>query len=205
MNHKQEIENAVKKFRKDVEKIQTSENPIYKDKELVQYEIKQHRAELDATVAELSNAYDKAIAQEIEAAEQKAQASRFYTTEAEKQQSQYALDNYVTDVAMARTENEKYAAYNRLLERIEGMTDGGYAYLRLQLPAALSRLQGDPIATKDLRKVNDAFAPLKTPEQERVAELKAQKVSGADGAYRRLRIIHPAYNDYRDNIARMKN
>lgn len=205
MNQRQEIENVVKKFRKEVEKIQTSDNPIYKDKEVAQYEIKQKRAELDATVAELSNAYDKAIAQEIEQAEEKAKTSRFYTSEASKQQAEHALDAFVADVTLAYDDNGKYAAYSTLERRLDNMEASELSHIRLQLPSVLSRVGGDEIATKKLKSLNATLAALKTPEQERLDELKAQKISGADGAYRRLRMIHPSYNDFRDNIARMKN
>lgn len=197
--HEQEIKRAVDQFRNKVNEINTSDNPIYKDEEVRQFYVKQHRAELDAKVAELSNQFDATITQEIEQAEAQAKTARFYTPQAEKEQVAYALESYTADVVMARTDNDKYEAYNRLLDRIEGMSDGGYAFLRLQLPAALSRVNGDEIATKDLRKVNDAFAELKTPEEERLDELKAAKRLGADQAYKRLRFTHPAYSHLRDN------
>ena len=198
-NHKQEVDNAVKQFRKTVDRINTSDHPQYRDPLVKEFEVKAAKAELDAKVQELSNVFEQTIAQEIDRAEVEAKASRFYAPQAEKDQVAYAIESYTTDIVMARTDSDKYAAYNRLLERIEGLSDGGYAHLRLQLPQALSRVNGDEIATKDLRKVNDAFADLKTPEQERLDELKALKRLGADQAYKRLRYTHPAYSHLRDN------
>ena len=203
MNHKKEIENAVKKFRSGVERIQNSDHPQYRDPLVKQYEIKALRAELDAKVTELSNEFDAIMAAEIEKAEAAAKTSRFYVSETQKQQAQYALDAFVADVTLAYDDNGKHSAYNSLELRLEDMSAAELAHIRLQLPSVLSRVNGDEIATKKLRSLNDTLAKLKTPEQERLDELKAQKVSGADTAYRRLRVIHPAYSDYRDNIARM--
>ncbi|MCH4828076.1 hypothetical protein [Planococcus halocryophilus] len=199
MNHEQQINKAVAKFRNDVDKIRTSENPYYKDKDVQDYEIKALRAELDAKVAELSNAHDQAIAQEIEQAESQAKTARFYTTETERQQTDYALDSYIADITMARTDADKYAAYNRFESRLDGMSEGALAILRLKLPQALSRVNGDEIALNDLRKVNDTLAEMKTPEEQRLDELKAKKRVGAAQDYRRLRFTHPAYSHLRDN------
>lgn len=199
MNQEQEIKQAVEKFKKDVRKIRESDNPYYKDKEVQDYEINALRDELDATVAEKSNAYDYAITQELEQAETRAKASRFYTTETEKQQTDYALDSYIADITMARTDADKYAAYSRFESRLDGMNEGALAHLRLKLPQALSRVNGDSFALKDLRKVNDALAALKTPEEERVTELKEAKRVGAAQSYRRLRFAHPSYSHLRDN------
>lgn len=192
-NHSQEIEKAVKQFRKKVDAIRNSDNPIYKDKDVQNYEIKQHRAELDAQVAELSNAFDATIAQEIEQAEAQAKTARFYTTETAKQQSEWALDSYIADVVMARTDADKYEAYRRFEERLNTMDEGALSHIRLKLPQAMTRINGDEIARKDLLKVNDTLANLQTPEEERLAELKEQKRVGADMTYRRLKMTHPAY------------
>lgn len=204
-NHKQEIENAVKQFRKTVDRINTSDHPQYRDPLVKEYEIKAARAELEANVAELSHQFDAAISQEVEAAEQKAKASRFFTTETQRKGVEFALDEYVAGLTLARDDTGKHIANNDLERRLEGMSAEELAYVRLQLPSVLSRVNGDPIALKKLQGLNEVLERLKTPEQERLDELKAAKASGADGAYRRLRMIHPNYNDFRDNIARMKN
>lgn len=196
---RQEIENAVKKFRREVEKIKTSDNPYYKDKEVQRYEIDQRRAELEATVAEQSNAFDTAITQEIEQAEKAANASRFYTTETQKQQAEHALDAFVADVTLAYDDNGKHEAYKTLERRLEGMEAAELAHIRLKLPQVLSRVNGDEVATKKLKSLNTTLAALKTPEQERLAELKEAKRIGADQAYKRLRMTHKAYSHLRDN------
>ncbi|MDJ0332114.1 hypothetical protein [Planococcus sp. S3-L1] len=198
-NHAQEIEKAVKQFRKKVDAIRNSDNPYYKDKDVQNYEIKQHQAELDATVAELSHEFDVSIAQEIEQAEAKAKTARFYTTETAKQQSEWALDSYITDVVMARYEADKYEAYRRFEERLNTMDEGALAHIRLKLPQAMSRVNGDEIARKDLMKVNDSLAKLNTPEQLRVDELKAQKSAGVVMVYSRLKMTHPAYRHLQSN------
>ncbi|MCH4825598.1 hypothetical protein [Planococcus halocryophilus] len=204
-NAKTEIENAVKKFRREVEKIKTSDNPYYHDAKVQEYEIKEKRAELDAFVAEQQNAFNASIVAEIEKAEHAAQHSRFTATEQQRKQGDYALDSYVADVTLARDDNGKHSAYKTLERRLDGMSAEELAHIRLQLPSVLARVNGDTVALKRLQSLNETLAALKTEEQERLDELKAHKVSGADGAYRRLRMIHPAYNDFRDNIARMKN
>lgn len=199
MNQEQEIKRAVDKFRKQVEKIKTSDNPYYKDKEVQEYEIKQHRAELDATVSELSNAFDAQIAQEIEQAEDRAKASRFYTSETQKQQVEHALDSFVADVTLAYDDNGKHEAYKTLERRLDGMEPAELAHVRLKLPQALTRVNGDDVATKKLKSLNAVLAKLQTPEEERLDELKTAKRLGADQTYRRLKMTHPAYSHLRDN------
>lgn len=199
MNHTQEIENAVKQFRKKVDAIRNSDNPIYKDVDVQNYEIKQHRAELDATVAEITNQFNATIEQEIEQAAAQAKTARFFTTETAKQQSEWALDSYIADVVMARTDADKFNAYRRFEERLNTMDEGALAHIRLKLPQAMTRINGDEIARKDLLKVNDALANLQTPEETRLAELKEQKRVGADMTYRRLKMTHPAYGHLPSN------
>lgn len=193
MNHEQEIKQAVEKFKKEARKIRESDNPYYKDKEVQDYEINALRAKLDATVAEKSNAFDSAIAQEIESAEQKAKTSRFHTTETQKQSAQYALDNYVADVMLARDDAGKSAAYKALDSRLDDMSREELAHIRLQLPNVLQRVNSDADALKRLQGLNETLAKLQTEEQERLDELKAMKRIGADGTYRRLKMTHPAY------------
>lgn len=200
MNQEQEIKRAVDKFRKKVTDIRESDNPYYKDKEVQEYEIKQHRAELDATVSELSNAFDAQIAQEIEQAEDRAKASRFYTTETQKQQAEHALDSFVADVTLAYDDTDKHEAYKTLERRLDGMEPAELAHVRLKLPQVLSRVNGDDIATKKLKSLNTVLAKLQTPEEERLEELKTAKRVGVAQAYRRLRFTHATYSHLPENM-----
>lgn len=200
MNHKQEIENAVKQFRKQVDKIQTSDHPQYKDPEIKDYEIKALRAELDAKVAEINNDFHATLKREIEKATPLATSSRIFITESDKRNAQYVLDEYVADIALAYDDVAKHAANEKLEARLDAMTTHGeLAHVRQKLPEVLGRINGDPIATRKLKSTNEKLAALKTPEQERLDDLKAEKVSGADSTYRRLKMTHPAYSHLRDN------
>lgn len=202
MNQRQEIEQAIKKFRKEVDKIRTSDNPYYHDAKVQEYEIKALRAELDAFVAEKNSEFNAIMTQEIEKAEAEANKSRFIPNETQKKEADYALDSFVADITLARDDVAKYAAYNRLDERMDDMEAEALSHIRLQLPSVLSRVNGDEIATKKLKNLNETLSGLKTAQQERLDELKAEKRIGADGAFRRLRVTHPAFSDYRDNINR---
>lgn len=198
------VEQEVKRFRGEVEKMQRSENPYFHDKSVLSYEIKQRREVLEKNVKEINDKFNAEIEQAIEQAEPVAAKSYFKPSETDKRLVDEYVSEFLADAKLGYTEKEKLDAFERFEHKLGYLDENGLHEVRRRLPEIADKLGSDDPLQKRLRSMNATFRELRTAEQMKLDELKEQKINGVDSVFRRLRLTHPAYSDYKNNRANLK-
>ncbi|WP_173916909.1 hypothetical protein [Halobacillus sp. Marseille-Q1614] len=192
---KKEVEKLTKDFRKNVDAINTSDNPYYKDAEVREYEINKLKGELDTKVGEINKEFHAHIDADIEQAEREAARSSFRVMPSDRDLAKQFVTDLKAELTFAMTDSDKRQAIERFEEKMGHFeTEGGLYAVKQQLPDVAQAVQDDEFAMKKLRQVNNTFNALQTPEQERLTELQDAKVSGVTHKYRTLQMTHPAFS-----------
>lgn len=198
-NYKHEVDQAVKKFRRDVEKIERSDNPYYNTPGVKEYEAQQLRQELEKAVQGVETRFNIEIDPEIEQAKQTAARSFFTPTVSDKSLVADAVSELVADVTLAYTDNQKLEAFERFEIRIEQLEESGLWEVRRKLPEVLGAIGQDETITRKLKGLNATLRALKTPEQEVLSDLEQVKINGVAASFNRLKLTHIVYKDYVNN------
>lgn len=198
-NYKREVEQAVKRFRKDVDKIRNSDNPYYKAKDVQDYEIQQLRKALETTVQDVESRFNAELDGELEQAERLAVRSFFTPTTNDKLIVADSVSELVADVTFAFTDAEKVDAFDRFEARIEQLEVNGLSEVRRKLPEVLSAIGQDQVITKKLKTLNATLRQIRTPEQEQHDELLDLQSNGVAQEFSRLKMTHPAFKDDTNN------
>ncbi|MFC7321963.1 hypothetical protein [Halobacillus campisalis] len=197
MNIKQtfakQVEQETKQFRKDVEKMEKSDNPYYTD-DVVAYETDQRRQELESRVSEINSQFEKEIDAQIEQQERVAARSTFRPTTADKQLVDEYIQELIADATFAYTDSDRLEALDKFEEKIGHFEEGGLYEVKKRLPEVARSLQGNEFMQKKLRGIHRTFSELQTPEKELLDDLKDAKSTGVDMTFRRLKMTHKAYN-----------
>jgi hypothetical protein len=199
MNLKQtyskQVEQEVKSFRKQVDKIEQSDHPKYNVEGTRQYEIEHLRDELDTKVAELDREFQDKIETEIGQATKEAARSRFFVSSHDKQFVTDITDDLVTKLTFAINDSDKIKAIREYEDKLEVLeSEAPFTEVIKQLAEASRKLGDDDFAKRKLRGLySQLTAGLQTPEQERLEALKADKMSGVTYKYRLLTMTHKAY------------
>lgn len=199
--YKKQVEQEVKRFRGAVNTIRTSENPYYADNVKVQdYEISKLRGELEKKIAEINTKFASEIEPKITEFEEKAATSFFKPSEAERKLVDEAITEFKTDVSLAYSDRDRLDAFDRFEQRINYLDVNGLYEVKKRLPEVAEKIgDQDSALTSKLKGMNAIFKELQTPEQAQLDELKDAKFSGVDASFRRLRLTHPSYSDYKFN------
>ena len=187
---------AVESFRKQVAKIESSKNPKFRDSEVKEYELAQAKATLDNTADEISRQHKEVTEQALSAATVEAAKSYYKTSESDKQLVDHHVQSFISDVALAYGDNDKEKAFTRLEGAMEHMSASQLSGLKKALPSMLQGLNGDKQAVRKLKVLNTSLSALKTPEEERLAEVKEAAEKSPHIAYKTLRLAHPMYKNY---------
>lgn len=198
-NFKREVDQEVKRFRKKVTEIQTSPNPYFENTKIREYEVNKLRGELEKKVDEINAQFSAEIEPQIAEFEERAAKSFFKPTEADRKLVSEFVSDFLADAKLAYSEKDKLEAFDRFEQRIEYLDENGLHEVRKQLPMVFDRLGVDTTLTSKLRSLNATLRQLQTAEQMRLDELKDARINGVDAPYRRLRLTHPAYQDYANN------
>ena len=197
--YKKQVDQEVKRYRSEVTKMQTSENPYYHDPKVLEYETKQKRAELEKKIDEINKGFTADIDAQIEQMEAVAAKSYFRPSESDRKLVSEFMSDFLADAKLTYTDKEKLDAFERLEQRLAYLDENGLHEVRKQLPVVFDRLGVDTTLTSKLRGMNATLRELKTAEQMQLDELKEGKMNGVDASFRRLRLTHPSYADYKDN------
>lgn len=195
-----QIEQAVENYKKSVDAIRKSDDPVFKDPEKQAYEITKLKQELQDEVYDLKAQYQAAAKVAIEEAEKAVALSTVAVGPFDKSVVDSRLDEFVADVALAYNDDQKQKAYDRLLYALKHFDRAKLMYMRNSLPGVLARIGDDKIAAKNLRALNSELQKLKTPEQERLDELRTLVDAGGDIAYRILKRTHTTFGNKPVNI-----
>ena len=197
--YKRDIDKAVSKFRKDVEKIEGSSDPRYKDATFKAEAIREKRKELEDVVADRNAKYAQEAQALLEQRKQEAARSYFKPSSSDKQFVESVLDEFTASVALAYGDKQQREAFDSLEGRFEHMTPEQLNEVRKQLPKVLQSVN-DEGTVKKLRQVNSFLSGLKTPEQEALEEAQEAVTLKPDATYRRLTFTHPAFKDHAKNM-----
>jgi hypothetical protein len=189
-----EVDTAVSKFRKGVDKIKNSPNPYYSDVEVQNYEIGKLKADLESQVAEINAKYKEKAEELLANAERQAATSYFKPSMSDKEFVGSVLDDFTASIALAYSDSDKAKAFSALEARFEHMTPEQLYAVKSKLPSVLQAVKDDEFSVKQLRGVNSTLSNLRTHEQESLDEAKALELSSPDGAFRRLKMTHPSYS-----------
>lgn len=191
-----QIEKAVEDYKKAVREIQTSKDPIYQSPEKQAYEIKKLRTQLDEGVAELRAKYQAEADALIAEAEKKAALSVVGVGESDMAIVNQRIDEFTADVALAYSDDDKLAAYERLVDALKFFDLPKLYHLRRSLPGVIAKIGDDKTVLRKLREMNDELRKINTAEQERLDELRELKRAGGDIAYRTFKLVEGrAYTD----------
>jgi hypothetical protein len=195
MDYKQQIEKAVGQFRKDVEKLQTSDNPYHQTPGVVDYETNKLKDALEKSVAELDAQFKQEIDARIEEQSKVAARSTFYVSPSDREFIASISDDLVTKLTFAIDESDKMKAIREFEGKLDTFeSDAPFSAVIKQLAEVSRKLGDDKFSQKKVRDIyNKLSAGLETPEQAELRELKDAKLHGVDHKYRTLRMTHPAY------------
>ena len=188
-----EVDQAVAKFRKGVEKIENSPNPYYREQAVKDFEIGKLKAELETQVADINAKYREQSEELLEQAKCDAAFSYFKPSPADKEFTGAILDEFTSDLAFARKKEEKIGAVRALEERFDHLTETQLFAVKSKLPQELQSVSGDEFAVGELKRINGALSNLRTEEQEALEEAKTIALSTPDTAYRRLKMTHKVF------------
>lgn len=197
--YQKQVEQAVNKFRRDFDKIKTSENPYYHDEAVRDYEIQRLREELEKQVNEINKQFNAEIDAKIEELEPIAAKSYFRPTETDKRLVDEFVSEFLADAKLAFSESEKLDAFEKFEEKLGFLDENGLSLVRKRLPELFDALSDDTTLQSKIRGLNATLKELQTTEKMALEELIEQKMNGVDAAFRRLRLIHPAFSDYKYN------
>ncbi|MCM3087754.1 hypothetical protein M3557_07480 [Bhargavaea ginsengi] len=186
--YQKQVEAAVNKFKRSRKRIQESDHPIYNVEGAREYEIEQHREEMDAEVERINGEFEAAITQELERAKAEAARSRFYVSADTRADAEHMVDSFITDASFATNERDKIETFFAFEDKLNTLDEAGLSVVRLQLPKIAQALGDDKTLDKDLRMLHSTLSRLKTPEQERYEELQALKMRGVDIKHRMMKL-----------------
>jgi hypothetical protein len=197
--YENQIKREVEAFKKDVKKMQESENPYFKINDVLNYEIKQRRKQLDERVAEIKAQFEAEVDARIEEAREKAVRSVPAVSDTEKRIVDDMISELTAEVMMSTYDKQKHDAVDKFIEKIKYLKFGGLFELKRQFPQLVEKFNDDEIMKKQLHVIFNEFKSLKTPEQEELEALEQAKESGVDYHYRIYRMISRHYSDYKYN------
>ena len=203
--YQKQVEQEVKKFRNEVKKMQESENPYYATPGVLDFEVKQRREALEKKVAEINAKFSAEVDAAIETAKPEAAKSYFRPTETDKRLVDEFVTEFLADAKLSYTESDKLDAFAKLEQKLGYLDENGLHEVRKRLPEMADKLGSDEVLQKKLRGINATLKELRTAEQMKLDELQEQKINGVDWAFRRLRLTHPSYADYKLNKANSTN
>lgn len=183
-----DIERAVETYKRGVQAIKTSDDPIYNDPAKQDYEIKKLRTQLDEGVAELRAKYQAEADAAIEEAEKRAAISVTGVGESDKVIVNQRVAEFIADVALAYSNDDKLAAYDRLVDALRFFDRAKLYHLRRSLPDIVAKIGDDKTVLRKLRELNSGLQEINTAEQERLDELRELKRAGGDIAYRTFKL-----------------
>jgi Fe2+ transport system protein B len=196
--YKKQIEKEVKNFRTGVTKLQTSDNPIYNDPAVVEYETQKLKEALEKTVSELDAQFKQGIDARIEEQSKVAARSTFYVSPSDREFIASISDDLATKLTFAMNEADKLKALREYEEKLETFdSEAPFSEVIKQLADVSRKLGDDEFSKKKLRGLyNQLSAGLMTPEQEELQSLKDAKLHGVDHKYRTLKMTHPAFSEH---------
>ena len=195
---------AVESFRKQVAKIESSKNPKFKDAEVKEYELAQAKATLDDTAEEITRQHKGITEQALSEATAEAAKSYYEVSGKDKQLVDHHAESFISDVALAQGDPDKQKAFARLESAMEHMSASQLSGLKKALPSMLQGVNGDKAAIKKLKALNSSLSTLQTPEEEYLAKVKAEAGKSPHIAYKTLRLAHPMYKDFQNQIRTLK-
>ncbi|MCM3668009.1 hypothetical protein M3181_03205 [Mesobacillus maritimus] len=200
MEYSKQVEQEVKRFRKAVNTIRTSENPYYAENVKVQdYEISKLRADLEKKVEDINKQFNAEIDAKIADYEERAAKSFFRPTETDKRLVDEYIGEFKSDVMLGYGDRDKLEAFDRFEQKLGYLDENGLYEVKKRLPELVEHLGKDDVLLSKLKAMNVAFKQLQTAEQMELDALNEEKAHGADWAFRRLRMTHPSFSDYRNN------
>jgi len=201
MDYKHEVEQLVKRFRNDVNKIRTSDNPYFADSVKVQdFEISKLRVELETKVADVNKQFNVEMDSRISELETRAAKSYFRPSETDKKLVSEFISELKSDVTLAYGDRDKLESYEKFEQKLGYLDEHGLSEVRKRLPEIVELLgDGDEALTSRLKATNSALKQLRTTEQQQLDTLLDEKSSGVDWAFRTLRMTHPSFADHRLN------
>jgi vacuolar-type H+-ATPase subunit E/Vma4 len=189
-----EIEGLVKKFRKQTDKIESSDHPKYSVPGTREYEVDQLKAELEQQVEDINARYREQAEAYLEQAKRDAALSYFKPSVSDRELVNSIVDDFTASIAFARSQDEKREVFEALNDRLHHMSEAQLYAVKSKLPQVLQSVKDDEFAVKELKNVNGTLSKLQTPEQEALEEAKQLALTSPDHKFRTLKMTHRAYN-----------
>jgi hypothetical protein len=193
-----EIENkinrAVKKFREKYDAMINSDDPVYKVDGAIEYYTNKMREELEKEVAELQAEYESIVESIKEEAKRDLATKVRFISDTERRAASDIINEAITSVKFG----DGSGAIDVLIEQVPYMSESRKLALLQELPRLVDAVSDD----KDKRKVRQLYQRL---NEVRAGDLLPIRIAealdtNADWAFRRLKLTHRAFKDYKNNM-----
>ncbi|PBB05734.1 hypothetical protein [Salimicrobium humidisoli] len=198
---KQNTENSVKaatnKYKKEVQAVENSLDPRYKDARFKQATLDDLKADLDEEVTHLRAQHEREKDAILVEAKETAGKAQYKPTSSETQKAEELLGEFQTQLTLATSTREKGVAQRELSDKLAELERGELLAVKQRFPALVQAISGDKEAVNKARVVHHTLSDVKTEEREAFDEL-AQSASVETGdpfrGYTTLKATHPTFN-----------
>lgn len=189
----QEVEKHVADFKKEVEKIENSIDPRYKDEEFKQAAIDALKAELDENVREVQARYTEFIKSLRQAAAEEAASAKIILSDERRKQAALKVDRLISEAT--------FGSLDDALTELENNVDYMSKFEKEALSLELHRLAAvvDEVDKKRVKRLYDRIKPTASPEVVFANAVKALD-DRCDYAYRRLKLTNRLFADNLNNV-----
>ncbi|AST93259.1 hypothetical protein BC6307_19350 [Sutcliffiella cohnii] len=192
------VDSAVAKYRKRCEEIKTSDHPQYKVEGAQEFFTKEAQAELEKEVADIQAQYET-FANGMRDAAMNDIANRVrLINDIDRKMASDIISNAVTSIKFGGGTSE----IDSLIELVPHMNEGRKLALLQEVGKLTEAVKGrhdEKALTNQIRGLYRALNDVRSGEYFAMNVAKALP-TGVDGAYRRLRITHPSYKFYPNNM-----
>lgn len=188
----EEVGSQIKQYKKEVKRIQESDDPIMNTLGKKEYETKNIRKVFEDNIKKIESQYKAQGQEEIKELEQEAKLSHFKPSQSDQELVDNITEDFVFDLFM-KTGDEKQAIVSDLSDKIGEMSATQKVALRRKLPQLMQQLKDEPRAVqRKLRSVGHSLSDIRTEEEAALELLKQDVASGGTAEYRTLLIAERA-------------
>lgn len=184
---------AEAEFKREVEKIENSIDPRYKDEEFKQAAIDELKTELDENVREVQARYEQFLESLRQAAAEEAASAKIILSDDRRKQAALKVDRLISEAT--------FGSLDDALTELENNVDYMSKFEKEALSLELHRLAAvvDEVDKKRVKRLYDRIKPAASPEVVFANAVKALD-DRCDYAYRRLKVTNRLFADNLNNV-----
>ncbi|WP_411953582.1 hypothetical protein ACKXGF_09925 [Alkalibacillus sp. S2W] len=152
--YEKQVEQAINKFKKDVQKIEQSVDPRFKDEDFKSSAIEELKNELKASVEQTQSDYADFLANLRDQAASEVANEDVRISNSEREQAQLKVKQLSNELKLGNND-----AIDQLANNVEHMTEDRKKALALELPQLLNEVEGNDQLEKRVKNVYQSAKP----------------------------------------------